>query len=64
MSPAVTEVIHQHVARALARPDIKEVLAKTGHEVLGMPPADTLQEAKGAHDYWSRIIPELGIRLD
>jgi len=46
MSPAVTEVIHQHVARALARPDIKEVLAKTGHEVLGMPPADTLQEAR------------------
>ena len=49
MSPAVAEVIHQHVARALARPDIKEVLAKTGNEVLGTPPADMLREAKSAH---------------
>jgi hypothetical protein len=28
-----------------------------GNEVLGMPPADMLREAKSVHDYWSRIIP-------
>jgi len=23
-----------------------------------------LREVKSAHDYWSRVIPELGVRLD
>jgi tripartite-type tricarboxylate transporter receptor subunit TctC len=64
MSPAVVEVIHRHVARALARPDIREILEKSGNEVLGMPPSDMLQEVKSAHDYWSRVIPELGVSLD
>lgn len=64
MSPAVVEVIHRHVARALARADIKEILEKMGNEVLATPPSDMLREAKSAHGYWSRIIPELGISLD
>ena len=40
------------------------MLAKTGIEVLGTPPAEMATELKSAHDYWSKIIPELEIRLD
>jgi tripartite-type tricarboxylate transporter receptor subunit TctC len=64
MSPAVVEAIQRHVAQALARTNIKEVLEKTGNEVLASSPAEMLREVKSAHDYWSRVIPELGVRLD
>ena len=64
MSPAVVEAIQRHVAQALARTSIKELLEKTGNEVIASSPAEMLREVKSAHDYWSRVIPELGVRLD
>jgi tripartite-type tricarboxylate transporter receptor subunit TctC len=64
LPPAVAENIHAHVAKALQRPSVRDVLEKTGNEVVGMPPAEMLREVKSAHEYWSRIIPQLGITLD
>ena len=60
----MVEAIQRHVAQALARTNIKEVLEKTGNEVITSSPAEMLREVKSAHDYWSRVIPELGVRLD
>ena len=64
LPPAVVETIHAHVAKALERPGVRDVLEKTGNEVLGTPPAEMLREVKSAHEYWSRIIPQLGISVD
>jgi hypothetical protein len=36
----------------------------TGNEVLGTPPAEMLREVKSAHEYWSKLIPQLGITVD
>ena len=55
---------YDHVARALKRPDIAEVLVKTGNEIVAMPPPEMLREAKLFHEYWSKIIPDLGVRVD
>ena len=64
LPPAVAEAIHAHVAKALQRPTIRDVLEKTGNEVLGTSPADMLREVKSAHEYWSKLIPQLGITVD
>jgi tripartite-type tricarboxylate transporter receptor subunit TctC len=64
LPPAVVAVLHDHIARALARPDIRDVLEKTGNEVVALPPAEMLREAQRAHDHWSKVISELDIKID
>lgn len=64
MPPAVAEAVYSHIAKVVARPDVKEIFEKVGNEAIALTPAETALEIKRTHGYWEPIIRELGIRLD
>jgi tripartite-type tricarboxylate transporter receptor subunit TctC len=64
MAPAVVDAVHGHIARALNRPDVRDVLEKVGNEVVALPPAEMTAVLKRMHEYWGKVIPELRVRLD
>jgi tripartite-type tricarboxylate transporter receptor subunit TctC len=64
MPPAIAEAVYSHIAKAVARPDVKEVFEKVGNEAIALTPAETAAELQRVHDYWAPIIRELGVKLD
>lgn len=64
MPPAVVDTVYGHLAKAITRPDVRELFAKVGIEASGMPPSEIAQALRRSHEYWEPIIRELGVRLD
>ena len=64
MQPATVDAVYRHVSRALATPEVRELVEKGGAEISGLSPAETARAAHDLYDRWGAIIRELGVRLD
>lgn len=64
MSPALVEEVYKHVASALRRPEIRELLQKSGNEVPEMSPSEAALELRRTYDYNKALIAEIGVRLE
>jgi tripartite-type tricarboxylate transporter receptor subunit TctC len=58
------DAVYRHLGRAIAHPDVKELMEKGGAEMSGLAPAETARAARDLSDRWGRIIRELGVKLD
>jgi tripartite-type tricarboxylate transporter receptor subunit TctC len=64
MQPATVDAVYQHLGRAIAHPEVRELMQKGGAEVSGLAPAETAREARSLSERWGAIIRQLGVSLD
>jgi len=64
MPPAIVDAIYSHIAKAVARPEVKGTFEKVGNEAIALTPTEMAAEVQRTHDYWVPIIRELGVTLD
>ena len=64
MQPATVDAVYQHLGRAIAHPEVRELMQKGGAEVSGLAPAETARAARDLSDRWGAIIRQLGVSLD
>ena len=64
MSSATVEAVYSHLAKAITRPEVRELFAKGGAEASGMPPAEMAREVKRLSESWGAVIREVGVRLE
>ena len=64
MSPALVNTVYQHLARAIALPEIQKLMANAGNEPGGMPPAEFSALVRYHYDYWGKVIRELNIKVN
>jgi len=64
MRPATLESVYQHISRAVADPEVKELFAKGGSEAMALPPAEMARAARDLDRRWGEIIRQLGVTLD
>jgi len=64
MKPATLDAVYQHVARAVAQPDVKELFANGGSEAMALPPAEMARAARDLYQRWGAVIRMLDVRLD
>ncbi len=61
---AVIQLLHQEIAKVLARPDIKERLEGAGAQAVGSTPEEMANYIRREFSRWSRLIKTVGIRID
>jgi len=64
MPPATVDAVYRQLARAIAHPEVRELLEKGGAEISGLTPAETARAARELSERWGAIIRELGVKLD
>jgi len=64
MTPATVDAVYRHLGRAIAHPEVRELMEKGGAEVSGLAPAETAHAARDLNDRWGVIIRTLGVKLD
>jgi tripartite-type tricarboxylate transporter receptor subunit TctC len=64
MTPATVDGVYRHLGRAIAHPEVRELMEKGGAEMSGLAPAETLRAARDLNDRWGAIIRSLGVKLD
>jgi tripartite-type tricarboxylate transporter receptor subunit TctC len=64
MPSTVLEAVYKHAVQALRRPEVVELLKKSGNEVSGMSPAEAVAEIRRSYEYNEALIAEIGIKLD
>jgi tripartite-type tricarboxylate transporter receptor subunit TctC len=63
-APDVTTTLHREVQKALARPDVRETLARLGSEPSGIGPADFLTFIKSEIAKYGKVIKDAGIKVE
>ncbi len=61
---AVIRLLHQEIAKVLARPDVQERLEGAGAQAVGSTPEAMAKYIKREFSRWSRLIKAVGIRVD
>ena len=64
MTPATLDAVYRHLGRAIAHPEVRELMDKGGAEVSGLAPAETMRAARDLDERWGAIIRTLGVKLD
>jgi tripartite-type tricarboxylate transporter receptor subunit TctC len=64
MPPQTVDAVYRHLARAIAHPDVRQLMEKGGAEMSGLAPAETARAARELSDRWGAIIRDLGVKLD
>jgi tripartite-type tricarboxylate transporter receptor subunit TctC len=64
MSPQTVDAVYRHLARAIAHPDVRQLMEKGGAEMSGLAPAETARAARDLSERWGAIIRQLGVKLD
>jgi tripartite-type tricarboxylate transporter receptor subunit TctC len=64
MPPQTVDGVYRHLARAIAHPDVRQLMEKGGAEMSGLAPAETARAARSLSERWGAIIKELGVNLD
>ena len=62
--PEITTALHREVQKALARPDVRETLARLGSEASGMGPGDFQAFIKSEIAKYGKVIKDAGIKAD
>jgi tripartite-type tricarboxylate transporter receptor subunit TctC len=62
--PEVAAALHREVQKALARPDVKETLARLGSEPSGIGPAEFLIFIKSEIAKYGKVIRDAGIKVE
>ena len=62
--PEIVAQLHREVQKALARPDVRETLARLGSEPSGIGPADFMSFIKSEIAKYSKIIKDAGIKVE
>ena len=63
-APDVTTTLHREVQKALARPEVRETLARLGSEPSGIGPADFLTFIKSEIAKYGKVIKDAGIKVE
>ncbi len=63
-APEVTATLHREVQKALARPEVRETLARLGSEPSGIGPADFLTFIKSEIAKYGKVIKDAGIKVE
>lgn len=61
---AVIQLLHQEIAKVLARPDVRERLEGAGAQAVGSTPEEMAKYIRREFARWSRLIKTVGIRID
>ena len=64
MTPATLEGVSQHLGRAIASREVRELFAAGGAEAYSMQPAEAAREARALDQRWGTVIRDLGVKLD
>ena len=64
MTPQTVDAVYRHLGRAIAHPDVRELMEKGGAEVSGLAPAETVRAARDLNERWGAVIRQLGVKLD
>jgi tripartite-type tricarboxylate transporter receptor subunit TctC len=64
MSSATVEAVYRELARAIERPEIKQLFAADGAEAIALPPAQMQHAARDLDQRWGAVIRSLGVKLD
>ena len=62
--PEITTALHREVQKALARPEVRETLARLGSEASGMGPGDFQAFIKSEIAKYGKVIKDAGIKAD
>ncbi len=62
--PDIVAQLHREVQKALARPDVRETLARLGSEPSGIGPEDFMLFIKSEIAKYSRIIKDAGVKVE
>lgn len=60
----IIERLHREIVRVVALPDVRERFTATGLDPIGSAPAELKARMKADFDKWSRIIRQLGLRVE
>ena len=63
-SPEIITLLHREVQKALARPDVRETLARLGSEPSGSGPVDFLTFIKSEIAKYGKVIRDAGIKVE
>lgn len=63
-APEITTALHREVQKALARPEVRETLARLGSEPSGIGPADFLTFIKSEIAKYGKVIKDAGIKVE
>lgn len=61
---AVIQLLHQEIAKVLARSDVRERLEGAGAQAVGSTPEEMAKYIRREFSRWSRLIKTVGIRID
>lgn len=61
---AVIQLLHQEIAKVLARSDVRERLEGAGAQAVGGTPEEMAKYIRREFSRWSRLIKTVGIRID
>jgi tripartite-type tricarboxylate transporter receptor subunit TctC len=61
---AITSMLHQHVMKALAAPDVRERMIALGFDIVGNSPEQFAAQVKNDIVRWGKVIREAGIKAD
>ena len=60
--PAIVTRLHETIVRALARPELKDSLAKLAVEAIGSSPAEFARQIRDENAVWAKVIKAAGIK--
>jgi tripartite-type tricarboxylate transporter receptor subunit TctC len=60
--PVIVTRLHEAIVRALAKPELKESLAKLAVESIGSSPADFARQIRDENAAWAKVIKTAGIK--
>ena len=62
--PAVINRLHQAIVKAIAIPDVKERVSGLGADLVGNAPDEFRAFLKKEISTWSKVVKEVGMRID
>ena len=63
-APEIVSTLHREVVKALARPELRETLARTGSEPSGLAPSEFMTFIKSEIAKYGKVIREAGIKVE
>ncbi|OGA37474.1 MAG: hypothetical protein A3G24_08890 [Betaproteobacteria bacterium RIFCSPLOWO2_12_FULL_62_13] len=64
MPPAILKKLNADIVKALLSPDVKELFAQHGQELVGNSPEQFRQIVRAEVAKWAKVISEIGLQLD
>jgi tripartite-type tricarboxylate transporter receptor subunit TctC len=62
--PSVVTQLNAEAVKAMAKPDVREVLSRSGTDALGSTPREALEFVKGEVERWGKVIRQANVKVE